>query len=776
MKSLRSLSALLAAALLSSAAARAQDPLSSIRVLTPLDSGAHANLGAQPAVVLSFPVVVEGAAWLRLEFASVELAGSVFEGTGAVLRITSLYDAAVQELNAVHVEQWRNTSAYFNGDEVLVEVLAQPGTGPSRVVLEAVTAELAALPESICGATDDRVLSYDNRAGRLVPVGCTGWVIDDCNSCMLTAGHCTGANLQVLQFNVPLSTSTGSIQNPPPQDQYSIDTANVQTNGGQGVGNDWGYFGVFPNSNTGLTPAQAYGVRYQLRIPPPLNTADPIRVTGFGTRSSPATWSQVQETHVGGWVTNSGNTLQYTPDTTGGNSGSPVIHEPTGQAVGIHTHGGCTATGGANAGTNANHPGLQAALAAPTGVCAAGFSVVGGIPTSLSIGVSTTIQIQASPGVVAGTPTLHYRYNGGAFTPLAMTAGAGSLYSGVLPPPQCADTPQFYISTQTATCGLLTNPPNAPTAFHAPTLTGGVAVDVFSDNFQTDKGWTTAVVGASTGQWQRGVPVNDPNWAYDPTSDGDGSGSCYLTQNANGNTDVDGGSVVLTSPSLDLTGGSCSLRYLYYLNLTVSDGVDRLLVEASSNGTSGPWATVATHTTNGTAWRSAEVTAAQLSAAGIAFNANVRVRFTATDAGTGSIVEAGVDGFRVVRTACSLIERYCQSGALGSVITASGSTSVAANDLVLQASNVPPQKAGLFYCATSRQSTPFGSGTRCVGTPALRLPIVNSGAGTTLTHAVDLTAAPLAPVLPGELLNFQCWFRDGVQFDLSDALQILFTP
>jgi len=766
----------LCASLFLVAFARAEDPLPSIRVPLPFDSGAHANPGSAPAVVLSFPVIVEGAAWMRLEFSQVELAGSVFDGTGAVLRITSLYDAAVQELNAVHVGQWRNTSAYFNGDEVLVEVLAQPGSGPSRVVLEAVTVDLSGLPESICGPTDDRVLSSDNRAGRLVPVGCTGWVINDCNACMLTAGHCSGTNLQVLQFNVPLSTSTGTIQNPPPADQYAIDMSNVQTNGGQGVGNDWAYFGVFPNSNTGLTPFQAYGGRYTLVIPPPLNTADPIRVTGFGTRSSPASWSQVQETHVGAWVTNSGNTLQYTPDTTGGNSGSPVIHEPTGNAIGIHTHGGCTATGGANAGTNANHPGLQAALSVPTGVCAAGFSVVGGVPTTMSVGTPLTIQIQVSGGVVAGSPTLHYRYQGGAFVAVPMTAGSGALYAATLPAPQCGDTPQFYISAQSATCGLVTNPAGAPGAFHAPTLSGGVAVDVFADTFQTDKGWTTAIVGATAGQWQRGVPVNDPNWAYDPASDGDGSGACYLTQNATGNTDVDGGSVVLTSPTLDLSGGSCAIRYLYYLNLTVANGADSLLVEASSSGTAGPWVTIASHTTSATTWRSSEITAAQLATAGVLASSDVRVRFTATDAGTASIVEAGVDGFRVVRTACALVQRYCQSGAAGSVISATGSTSIAANDLALHASNVPPQKSGLFFCSIARQSTPLGSGTRCVGNPARRLPVVSSGTGTTLDYALNLSTVAIAPVSAGELWNFQCWFRDGVQSDLSDALQVIFVP
>ena len=741
-----------------------------------LDSGSHANPSRATAVVLSLPVVVEGAAWMRLEFAQVELAGSVFDGTGAVLRITSLYDAAVQEMNAVHVQQWRNTSAYFNGDAVLVEVLAPAGSGPSRVVLEAVTADLAELPESICGASDDRVLSFDQRAGRLVPVGCTGWVIDDCNACMLTAGHCTGTNLQVLQFNVPLSASTGTIQNPPPQDQYAIDTANVQSNGGQGVGNDWGYFGVFPNSNTGLTPAQAYGVRFSLAIPPPLNVADPIRVTGYGTRSSPATWNQVQETHVGAWVTNSGSTLQYTPDTTGGNSGSPVIHEPTGNAIGIHTHGGCSASGGANAGTSANHPGLQAALAAPTGVCAAGFSVVGGIPTSMSIGTALPIQIQTSGGIVAGSPTLHYRYQGGAFVALPMTAGAGSLYAASLPAPQCGDTPQFYVSAQSATCGFVTSPVGAPAAFHSLSLAGGVEVDVFADDFQTDKGWSTAILGATAGQWQRGVPVNDPAWAYDPASDGDGSGACYLTQNALGNTDVDGGSVVLTSPALDLSGGSCALRYLYYLNLTVANGADSLLVEASSNGAAGPWVTIASHTTSSTTWRAVELTPVQLAAAGVLSSSDVRVRFTATDTATASIVEAGVDGFRVVRTACALVQRYCQSGAAGSVISATGSTSIAANDLALHASNIAPQKSGLFFCSIARQSTPLGSGTRCVGNPARRLPVVTSGAGTTLDYTLDLPTEVIAPVTAGELWNFQCWFRDGAQSDLSDALQVVFVP
>jgi hypothetical protein len=51
--------------------------------------------------------------------------------------------------------------------------------------------------------------------------------------------------------------------------------------------------------------------------------------------------------------------LRYTVDTQGGNSGSPVIVEGGGNvAIGIHTHGGCSATGGSNAGTGFRYQGL----------------------------------------------------------------------------------------------------------------------------------------------------------------------------------------------------------------------------------------------------------------------------------------------------------------------------------------------------------------------------------------------------------------------------------
>lgn len=768
------------AACLFVAQASAQDTPPSQIVDVSHDTGPVSNDGSQFAVVASFPISAPGAEWLRLYFAQVELAGDVLAGTGAVLRLTSFYDGAVQELNAIHVEQWQRTSAYFNGDSVLVEILALPGTGPSRVVVSHVVASLSGLPESICFDVDDRVLSSDPRAGRLLPVGCTGWIINDCNSCQLTAGHCStsAGNLDVLQFNVPLSTSSGTLQHPPPEHQYAVDDSSTRSNGGAGVGNDYAHFGCFPNSITGLTPFQAQAQRYTLVSPPSFNASHQIRITGFGSRSSPATYNQVQETHAGPWMSANGTALNYQTDTTGGNSGSPIIHEPTGFAIGIHTHGGCGSTGGGNNGTAASHPGLQGFLANAQGICAAGLSVVGGAPTQLPTGSATTVTVQVAGPFVPGSATLHYSYDGGAFNAVAMTAGASNTFSAALPAPSCGDSPRFYFSVANPTCGVLTQPGGAPaTTFTATAV--AFEVTLRDENFEVDTGWTTSISGATSGGWERGVPVNDAGWAYDPSADFDGSGRCWLTQNAAGNTDVDGGSVTLTSPALDLEGGSCAVRYAYYLYLTVADGADKLLVEMSSNGLAGPWVTVASHTTSGgTTWRTHEIAAAAIESAGLAFSADMRLRFTAMDIAAASIVEAGVDAFEVARVSCAQIQSYCASGASGSVISATGSASLAANNLVLHASNVGAGRNGLFFYATTKQNTPFDLGFRCIGTPATRLLLINSGVGTSLDFAVDYGALPASgPIQAGDLWNFQCWFRaGGGQSDLSNGLQIIFTP
>ncbi len=127
---------------------------------------------------------------------------------------------------------------------------------------------------------------------------------------------------------------------------------------------------------------------------------------------------------------------------------------------------------------------------------------------------------------------------------------------------------------------------------------------------------------------------------------------------------------------------------------------------------------------------------------------------------------------------------YCASGpnssGLPATITASGSTSVAANDLVLRAEYVPNQP-GVFFYGPLQTSVPFGNGTLCITGQVGRLDVVNAN-GNVMTFALDNTSPPSAPtqIMPGSTWNFQAWFRDpgagGAFFDLSDGLSVTFGP
>jgi len=338
------------------------------------DTGMVVNEGDERQSVIAFPVFFEGVSSITLNFEDVQLSGDIKLGTASELRITSMLDGAVQRMNADHVWQWENQSAYFNGDTLLVEVISSPNTGPNRVRIKSVEVGAeTSIQETQCGPTDDRVPSNDQRVSRLMPVGCTSWTINDCAKCMLSAGHCGSSGSSSVQFNVPFSTASGTLVFPPPQDQYALDGTSIQRLNST---DDWQYFGVFPNSNTGLTPFQAYGVAFNLANPPPV-AGNNIRITGHGTDNTPnSTYNQVQQTHVGPFVS-SGVNLNYQADTTGGSSGSPVIWEEGSVAIGIHTNGGCSTTGsGSNNGTPITAVSLQAALDNPKGVCAVGDAFV----------------------------------------------------------------------------------------------------------------------------------------------------------------------------------------------------------------------------------------------------------------------------------------------------------------------------------------------------------------------------------------------------------------
>ncbi|MDZ7812895.1 MAG: trypsin-like serine protease [Ideonella sp.] len=310
-------------------------------------------------VIASHTVEAAGAPWVRLQFKDVRLL------PGSKLRITSLQDGAVQELDARGLHQWRNTSAYFNGEAVRVELLAGKGTKGNRfAVSQVMVGQAPVQTESQCGPTDDRVPSNAPDRARLVNVGCTVNLMS--NGCFITAGHCLSSpgSVNVVEFNVPPSNSNGSIVHPAPKDQYVPTTNRVFRNGG--VGRDWGVFTTSPNATTGLTALQAQGSSLNFATTVPVVGAEVV-ITGYGVDSGAA--NQTQQVSNGPIVNvnTTATSLQYKSDTEGGNSGSAVLSG--GNVVAIHSHGGCTTgnTGG-NQGTLYTNPDLQAAF---TQVCGA---------------------------------------------------------------------------------------------------------------------------------------------------------------------------------------------------------------------------------------------------------------------------------------------------------------------------------------------------------------------------------------------------------------------
>ena len=604
----------------------------------------------QQVPVWSTEIEVEDAAWIRLQFGNVTLAPATDTARDSYIRVTSLYDGHEQYLDMQSLAEWSYTSAYFNGGRLRVEILAGPGNpGPNALQITAATvSEPTNFPRSICGPVDDRVLSNDPRTARMMPIGCTGWLFGNQPHSFISAGHCNPRVGDVMQFNVPLSTSGGTPQNPPPQDQYPVDASSVQREAG-GVGIDWAFYGAFANSNTGLAPRDAMGDSFILASTVPAPDARPIRITGYGTTSSPvpSSWYLAQKTHVGTFVSAPGTSLRYDPDTTGGNSGSAVYDDVNGRAIGVHTHAGCSSTGGSNQGTSLNRPQFQAALANPLGITqplGLDLELIGFAPDSITPAGGDTISIQVQPDngrFPSGIATM-WVDRGNGFEAFEMEVGNGDNFIGTFPPAECASTVRFYFTAQDTDGGTWSLPAAGAGAAWSALAATGLEVAI-ADNFETNLGWTVQNTNLQTGAWTRAIPGNFGR--NDPPTDADGSGRAYVTGNTT-NEDVDGGPTVLTSPTIDLTGmanPTVAYRRWHYSN----GAGDNLTVQFSSNN-GATWTTVETIPTS-SGWVPAEFNIADF----VTPTSQFRVRFSVIDVLPASVVESGIDDFRVYDVLCT---------------------------------------------------------------------------------------------------------------------------
>lgn len=281
------------------------------------------------------------------------------------------------------------------------------------------------------------------------------------------------------------------------------------------------------------------------------------------------------------------------------------------------------------------------------------FAFPNGLPTLVSPEGTTTIEVVATPhgsiAVAAGTGMLHYDTGSGSGS-VAMSESSPGVYVATIPASNCLSTVTYSFSAD-GTDGLTYTDPG--TGSYEATSAAGVLIS-FADDAEVDLGWATSNT-ATDGQWGRGVPINCGRG--DPTSDYDGSGQCFLTDNSAANScnsDVDNGTVTLTSPVLDATMPEAHLSYARWFSNSQGGAPfeDTFTVEVSNDGGS-TWTNLETvgpndgEVSGGWFYKTFRI------ADTFATPSNqFRVRFIAADTGSGSLVEAGVDAIQVFAYDC----------------------------------------------------------------------------------------------------------------------------
>ncbi|MCM3872103.1 MAG: carboxypeptidase regulatory-like domain-containing protein [Pyrinomonadaceae bacterium] len=175
---------------------------------------------------------------------------------------------------------------------------------------------------------------------------------------------------------------------------------------------------------------------------------------------------------------------------------------------------------------------------------------------------------------------------------------------------------------------------------------------VFSDDFETNQGWTVnpaATDTATAGRWERGDPQatssSGPKQLGTTTSGINDLVTGRLAGSSSGANDLDGGLTSVRSPEITLpASGNITLSFRYYLaHGSNASSADFLRFRVVGTTTTTVFQEIGDGADDDGVWATATI---DLSAFA---GQTIRILIEAADAGSPSLIEAGVDDVRIVQ-------------------------------------------------------------------------------------------------------------------------------
>lgn len=185
---------------------------------------------------------------------------------------------------------------------------------------------------------------------------------------------------------------------------------------------------------------------------------------------------------------------------------------------------------------------------------------------------------------------------------------------------------------------------------------GGGGTTVFSDDFETNRGWTTNPLGtdtATTGRWARGNPETTTSSGTKQQGTTPSGVNALVTGPLAGASagvdDIDSGVTTIQSPAITLpAGATLNLTFSFYLAHGTNSSADdffRAFVVNSAGTATQVFQELGAANNDDAAYVTTSPAINISSFAG----QTVQIRFQAADAATASLVEAAVDDVRITR-------------------------------------------------------------------------------------------------------------------------------